>query len=138
MFAVFVSCPALFFSHSLYCVDNVKKYLEIKSLKKNQMEVLASNAYWGINAFLKIIILQRIIEYTRATEQYGDVEPSCAAHLVAIRDVPIQLFHFGYDTDIVALSIGRYRYQYDTLSARIIHTFIPYFVVWNVRKGLIK
>ena len=55
-----------------------------------------------------------------------------------LQSVPIQLFHFRYDTDIAALSIGRYRYRSDAISAGIIHTFITYFVVWNVRKGLIK
>ena len=57
---------------------------------------------------------------------------------VGDRCVPIQLFHLRYDTDIAALSIGRYRYQSDTISAGIIQTFITYFVVWTVRKGLIR
>ena len=50
------------------------------------------------------------------------------------KGVLIQLFNFQYDTNIAALSIG----QYDTISARIIHTFITHFVVWDVRKGSIK
>jgi len=43
---------------------------------------------------------------------------------VESRVVPIQLFHFRSDTDITALSFGRYRYQSDPSSLTLLSVML--------------
>lgn len=42
---------------------------------------------------------------------------------------------FQYNINILALNISWYRYQSDISMPQMMHTFIIYFVVWNVRKA---
>lgn len=61
--------------------------------------------------------------------------PAAASATLALRTVTILFFPIQYNTDISALIISWYRYQSDSRTVWLKHTFISYFVMWSVGKA---
>lgn len=63
-------------------------------------------------------------------ESRGEVIPRrVSLQCLLLRLSRYYIFYFRYDTDNPSWNISRYRYQSDISTLRIIHTFMPFFVV---------